>query len=187
MAPYFGEHDMRKTILAGFLILLPIGGQPMFADDAPPTGPSASTDAPTSQPADSEKVADIHKLLNLSGSGKIGVQVVAQMIPALQKALPTVPQDFWDDFQKEIHPEELEELIVPIYDKHFSHEDIKKLIAFYESPIGKKLAGELPSISQESMQAGQQWGRQIAQKAIKEVQEKQQQQQQAPAQPAPGN
>jgi uncharacterized protein len=176
---------MRKTIVAGLLMIMPLCGQPMLADDAAPPADTPTTnpadmpadnptDAPTTNPSDPAKISDIHKLLQLSGAGKLGTQVAAQMIPALQKAIPNVPQEFWTEFQKDIHPDELEDLIVPIYDKHFSHEEIRQLIEFYKSSIGKKLAGELPAISKESMEAGEKWGQQIALKAIKEAQARQQ-------------
>ena len=37
-------------------------------------------------------------------------------------------------------------MIVSVYDTHFSDEELKQLIAFYESPIGKKAASVLPAI-----------------------------------------
>jgi len=34
--------------------------------------------------------------------------------------------------KRQIRPEELVQMVVPIYDKHFSHEDVKELIKFYQ-------------------------------------------------------
>jgi hypothetical protein len=84
-----------------------------------------------------------------------------------------VPQKFWDDVQKEFNPEAMIQLIIPIYDKHLTHDDVRGLIAFYQSPLGRKMSAVLPQITQESMQAGQQWGMQIAQRVQKRLQEQQ--------------
>jgi hypothetical protein len=53
-----------------------------------------------------------------------------------------------------------------------SEADLKEIIKFYESSVGKKLAQKTPVITQESMQAGQQWGQVIAGKVMKKMQEK---------------
>ena len=39
---------------------------------------------------------------------------------------------------------EMADIIVPIYDKHFTESDIDGLIAFYRTPVGKKFIKELP-------------------------------------------
>jgi TonB family protein len=44
-------------------------------------------------------------------------------------------------------------LFVPIFDKHYTLDDINALIAFYESPVGQKMLQLQPQISIESMQS----------------------------------
>lgn len=115
---------------------------------------------------DTGKIDDIKKLLELTGSGKMGKQVMDAMLPSLKAMAPDVDAKFWDDFMAEVHPEELMDLVVPIYDKYYTHDEIRELIAFYESPLGKKMVDRMPAIMQESMAAGQAWGRELAQKVI---------------------
>ena len=43
--------------------------------------------------------------------------------------------------------------LVGIYDKHFSNEEIKGLLEFYGSPLGQKVAAEMPKIGREVQQA----------------------------------
>ena len=64
-------------------------------------------------------------------------EVMDQMIAEFRKALPDVPSQFWDDFRKEINIDELVSLMVPVYDKHLSLEDIKAANAFFATPAGK--------------------------------------------------
>ena len=47
--------------------------------------------------------------------------------------------------------------IIPIYARHFTHQDVLDMIAFYETPLGRKTLEVTPKIMQESMQLGQQW------------------------------
>jgi hypothetical protein len=61
-------------------------------------------------------------------------------------------------------------MVVPIYDKHLSEQDIKSVIAFYETPAGKRFVKVLPQLTQESMVAGQKWGMALAQKVVDRLQ-----------------
>ncbi len=53
---------------------------------------------------------------------------------------------------------ELYAAIAVIYMEEFSHVEIKEILAFYETPIGIKLAAKTGSLSQKGMAAGQSWG-----------------------------
>jgi len=53
-------------------------------------------------------------------------------------------------------------LITPIYHRHFTHDEIKGLIAFYQTDLGSKTIRVMPALLQESMSAGQQWGQTLA-------------------------
>ena len=72
-------------------------------------------------------------------------------------------------YAKEMNSDSMIELVIPIYAKHFSHDEIKQLIAFYQSPIGKRLIEEQPAIAQEAMQVGQAWGQQIGQRIAQKL------------------
>lgn len=48
--------------------------------------------------------------------------------------------------------------VIPIYEKYFTHEEILEIIAFHESPIGKKSIEVMPQLMAESMQVAQRWG-----------------------------
>lgn len=120
------------------------------------------------------KQQQIRLLLALTGASQLGKQVMTQMIGSMKKIMPQVPDLFWERFMKEVHPEELTDLIIPIYDRHFTDSDIRQLIAFYESPVGRKLVANLPAIMQESMAAGQTWGGQLGARITQELQKEQQ-------------
>jgi hypothetical protein len=135
------------------------------------------------QPAakiDPAKEADIRRLLELTATGKIGVQVNQQMSqalrPMLERALPPgqdrskkIIDTFLQKFQAQITPQAFIDLTVPIYDKHFSAEEIRGLIQFYESPLGKKMVSESPAIVDETGAAGRAWASQVVLKIFAEM------------------
>ncbi|HET8541352.1 MAG TPA: DUF2059 domain-containing protein [Anaeromyxobacter sp.] len=110
---------------------------------------------------------DIRKLLVLTGAGQLGVQTAQQMMVSLRPLIPKAPESFWREFAARLDPDELVEMVVPIYAKHLSAQDVKDLIAFYQSPAGKHLTAAQPLILQESMAAGQAWGQKIAQDLVR--------------------
>ncbi|HEU5334424.1 MAG TPA: DUF2059 domain-containing protein [Terriglobales bacterium] len=92
-------------------------------------------------------------------------QDIDAQIEAMRRARPDVSDEFWEEFRAEFKrqasPDELMKAILPIYDKHFSHQEIRQLIAFYESPLGRKISTTLPEIQRESLEAGRIWGEQL--------------------------
>jgi len=116
-----------------------------------------------------EKQDDIRQFLTLSGAKENGMQMLNNMLDQFKKMLPQVPEKFWVEFLKEIDPDDLVELTVPVYDKYLTHDDVKGLVKFYKSDVGKKFSSVQPMILQESMTAGQKWGEQIGTKLQKRL------------------
>jgi hypothetical protein len=118
------------------------------------------------------KIENIKKLLELTGAGKMGVQAAESMLNSFKTSYKEVPEEFWIDFKKELNPEALVNLMIPIYDKYYTDDDIKQLTDFYQTPIGKKVISNTPLIMQESMQAGQNWGQKIGEKVVENLKAK---------------
>ncbi|MDP5029121.1 MAG: DUF2059 domain-containing protein [Paraglaciecola sp.] len=118
--------------------------------------------ASVAQPA---KKASIEQLMQLTGAGDLSAQMMNQMLPAMQQMIPDAPPTFWDTFKQELDANELMKMIIPVYQKHLSEEDIQAILAFYSTPAGKKLISAQPAIMQESMMIGQQWGQQVFMRA----------------------
>jgi hypothetical protein len=148
---------MKRSTLAAVLAILCLAAAAHAQTPAPTSPEAASLDR------------DIHRLLELSGSAKLAQQMIAAMIPAFKQMAPDASAGFWDEFAKEVDPQELVEMIVPIYKQHLSHDDVRGAIAFYESPAGQHLVANQPAILQDSMAAGQQWGQKLAQRAMEKV------------------
>ena len=50
-----------------------------------------------------------------------------------------------------------DEVVFPAYDKNFSLEEIRGLIAFYKTPLGNKLVKAIPSLSDDMLKAYDRW------------------------------
>ncbi|MEI6310927.1 MAG: DUF2059 domain-containing protein [Bacteroidota bacterium] len=83
-----------------------------------------------------------------------------------------IPDKFWVDFQAEIEKTSetrLIDMFVEIYYKYFTEEDLKEIIAFYKTPIGKKLLQNNPAIIKDAMNIGKKWGEEIAEQVIEKI------------------
>lgn len=105
-----------------------------------------------------EKEREIRKLLEVTGTTRTMPETMDQMILEFRKALPDVPSEFWDDFRKEIKIDELVGLMVPVYDKHLSLDDIKAANAFFATPAGRHFAEKMSVMSAEGFEVGRKWG-----------------------------
>lgn len=71
-----------------------------------------------------------------------------------------IAADKFNDAEKEIRAAlpSLYEEMVKIYMEEFTHNEVKELLKFYETPIGKKMASKTPALTQKGMLAGSKWG-----------------------------
>jgi hypothetical protein len=135
--------------------------------------PTQGTAPATNSTTDTEvKREEIRKLIELTGAAKVSAAALKQIIAPMRQAFPQVPEGFWSEFLSEVRADELVDLIVPIYDKYYTRDDIHELTKFYQSPVGQKTIKVLPQLSAEAIDAGQEWGRGVADRAMKKLQEK---------------
>jgi hypothetical protein len=128
-----------------------------------------------------EKKAAIEELMQLTGAEQVGDQVIelftAQMVEALRVDYPDLPdtirQLIEDEVSQVVNGElrqgTLQKTIYPIYAKYFSVEEIRELIAFNNSDLGRKANRLMPQLLDESSLAAQQWGMGLRVKLIERV------------------
>ena len=113
--------------------------------------------------------ADIRTLIEVTGAGEAGVKMMQDMIASMREVLPDVPEEYWTRFAAKVDPDGLIQLCIPIYAKHFAHEEVKQLLEFYRTPLGQKLITALPAVAEEAMAVGQQWGESLAAQVLQEL------------------
>jgi uncharacterized protein len=174
---------MRSLTL--FCCVLLLGGTASYgqtppAAENPPAKPTPASPAQNEEKKISPaKEADIRKLLELTGATttmEITMQNMEKSIkPMLANSLP--PGDyreklvtlFFEKFHSKMDLQKLLDLAVPLYDKYYTDEDIKGLIQFYQTPLGKKTVKALPSLMGELTEAGQKMGQDVARQSMMEV------------------
>jgi uncharacterized protein len=59
--------------------------------------------------------------------------------------------------------------VAKIYASRFTEQELKDTLAFYKSPLGKKLLVEEPSILDQSMRNAQSWADRLSQEVIGKI------------------
>ncbi len=132
-----------------------------------PTTPSTPiAPAATAVAAPEAKQAEVRRLLVLTGADRLAVQSLDTMISGFRAAMPEVPAEVWAELRTELRTEDLLDKMAALYTRRFTAEEIAALVAFYESPLGRRLVEEQPAIYAEATRVGQEWGVEAAERAI---------------------
>jgi len=161
-----------KAVLALVLIyigtfFLVIQGASQNSVQASPQSPAAVQNNATSPQVrssiDPAKEADIRSLMELVGARELvqdGVNTAIEQ--SREKLLATVPNNdkgqafvnaFAASYQKRFDVDQVTNQLETLYDKHFTDDEIKSLLQFYGSPLGQKVAAEMPKINRETQAA----------------------------------
>ncbi len=111
---------------------------------------------------------DTLELLKITGSldmgAQMGAMIVQQMATGFKELRPDIDPRIFAIIEEEVissvnyemnNSNGLVQELIQIYSKYYSHQDIKDLLKFYRSDLGKKLILNMPNVMQESVAAGQ--------------------------------
>jgi hypothetical protein len=114
---------------------------------------------------------DIEKLMVLTGQAELGVQLASQISDAFlngfkqtqnvvpPRAIEIVRDVINAEFVRAFAGPEIKDKQIALYAKYFTHDEVKGLIAFYESDLGRKTVMNMPSLMREGGEIGQQWAK----------------------------
>ncbi len=146
----------RRFVMAGFIALYLIGSGPAAAQTA--TAPTQDALAAARELVQVARATDQLKLILPS--------IIQALKPAVVQGRPEVEKDFdafapalLDNMSARL-PEFAAEIVL-IYARNFTPEEMRQMTTFYRTPVGQKLLEKLPTVTQESMRAGQAWGQRI--------------------------
>lgn len=138
---------------------LVIQGSSQNSTQASTSSSQSNASAQSNSNIDRVKEADIRSLMELVGARDMvqdGADNAIQQ--SREKLLATVPNNqkgqafvnaFATSYEKKFDTDQVAEQLVGIYDKHFTDDEIRGLLQFYGSPLGQKLAAEMPRINRE--------------------------------------
>lgn len=141
---------------------------------------TSSVSAPA-RSIDPAKEADIRSLLELIGAqDQVQETVHTSTEQYREKLLATMQNNaqgqalvnnFVDNYQKKFDPSQMTDEVVAIYDKHYTDEEIKGLLQFFGSPLGQKVASEMPKIGREIQSVSHEVGAKAAREALQALKE----------------
>jgi len=146
---------MKKVIITGFILIVSLS-----------TGFGQ---------IDTTYKSTLKTMLEIAGSESTFKVAIKQIFNMFKQQKTNVPDSMWTNLETEFSKTSINELVdmlSPVYQKFMTKADLKKIIEFYQTPVGKKYAEKTPLIMQESMQVGQQWGMKISQKIQADLKEK---------------
>jgi hypothetical protein len=112
------------------------------------------------------KQQKVRRLMALTGAEDTGRQMMDMMTSHFEQS-SSIPPGFLEKFREVARQESIVDLLVPVYMKHFSEEDLDAAITFHESPAGKRFLAVQPLVLQEAKEVGEQWGVRLAEKALR--------------------
>ncbi|MDQ7836741.1 MAG: DUF2059 domain-containing protein [Humidesulfovibrio sp.] len=130
------------------------------------------------------KQADIKLLLASSGGATVGKKMASimtrQIVETLRRTRPDIPVHSLAIVEREVvkmftetfdAPGGVVDRLVPLYASTFTHEEVRELLAFYQSPTGKKAVASLPRLMVEGQKIGQQLARDVAPELNRRIKE----------------
>jgi len=152
---------MRRVLLFGFALLL--------VPAASAQVPSAPDTIVQDTTIDAAKADSIRSLIRMTRSSQIAEQIFSRVLRMQRQQYPNVPDEWWSKARENADFSGLIDQLVPIYAKHFTHEEINRLLEFYRTPVGRKVIDKMPSIMQESMSLGRMWGKRLRQQLVEQL------------------
>ncbi len=169
-----------KAVLA--LVLIYVGTFLVAIQGASQNSVQAAQSAASQDVApkiDPVKEADIRSLMEFIGARDQVQDAINNSTEQFREhLLATVPnnekgQDFVNAFsasyQKKFDVDQIANQLVSVYDAHFTDDEIKGLLQFYGSPLGQKVAAEMPKITREIQARSRAVAGKAAKEALEEV------------------
>jgi len=138
--------------------------------EAPRLRAVAPARPPSADDVDPALRADIIKLMELTGSADLGRQMATIVAEAalqsfrnIHPELPTRAYLVAQDVLKAEYgrgfsdPDGFLATVIPMYAKHFTHDEVRALIAFYDSDLGRKNVALIPTLVDGYQELGKQW------------------------------
>jgi hypothetical protein len=152
------------SVVALLLVVGPALAQPA----APPSAPATAADSAKPSPA---KIALARELIEATGAVHAFDPLLQNVLEQARRTILATHPDLENDLdaslretEKAFTPQQnkLRETIAEIYAKHFSEDDLHKMLAFYRSPVGKKMVETTPLILRDSYTAARAWAQNLS-------------------------
>jgi hypothetical protein len=134
--------------------------------------------AADAQQPSANAVAAAKELITVKGAAAIYDPLVPGVVEQARRVLlqanPTLGKDLNEvalKLRAEYAPRGAEVLneVAKLYAARFTEQELKDALAFYKSPLGRKLLAEEPSVLDQSMKSAQSWADRLSQEVIARI------------------
>jgi hypothetical protein len=112
-------------------------------------------EASATLPASDDHDAAARQLIEVMGVSTSGSKLIDQLFETFKRRFPAIPPAVWDDARAQLASEEFVALQAAVYKKHFSLDEVRALLVFFQSPIGQRYLQEQPGLIEDAMAIGQ--------------------------------
>lgn len=139
--------------------------------EQPVTAQSLGQLARDPQSIDPALRADIERLMEVTGAAALATQMANSVSDAFvngfkqtQRAVPprmieVVRDVLGAEFAVAFAGRDMRDRQVALYARHFTHEDVRALLAFYQTDVGRKAIAVMPTLAREGSEIGQEWAK----------------------------
>jgi uncharacterized protein len=167
---------MELTMINVLQVLQRAARLPLFAVALVAFAPAAYAQHKPS----AEEMAVANKLIRITGATNLFKPLIAGVIeqaktpflqqdPALAKDLNEIASKINADLEPRFS--ELTTEVATLYATHFTDQELKAILTFYQSPAGQKLLAEQPGIINSSMKFAQGWANKLSDEVIAKMRE----------------
>jgi len=121
-----------------------------------------------------------HELVNVTGATGLFTPLIAGVIeqakilylqqnPALAKDLNEIATKLRADLAPRFA--EVTNEVALLYATHFTEDELKQILTFYQSPVGKKLLSQQPVVIDASMKFAQDWANKLSDQVVAKMRE----------------
>jgi len=110
---------------------------------------------------DSHRTALARRFLSATGAANSADAMIAAFTKQMATALPEFHSVAWDSLGTHMHRQlpALQDSLAPLYAARFTVDELQGLIAFFESPLGRRFVTQQPALVEEASAVSQRWAR----------------------------
>lgn len=140
---------MRRLSIAALLLALPLAATPAVAQSAPSTPAPAASAAPAAPAATASHRAAVARLMEVTRVKELTEQGAATMLDAQLRQMPQlapVSGVLRDFYREQLAWSVLEPEYTQLYLEVFSEQEVRDLVAFYQTPLGRTMLTKMPAL-----------------------------------------
>jgi uncharacterized protein len=117
--------------------------------------------------------ATVREMITVTGATNTYIEMMRKSLDNAKKdTTDYMPKEYYDEIMKGMNADSLTSLLIPVYKKNYTEQDLRQVILFYKTVDGKKLANQTSIIIQESNEVLGKWIQGVSKKAMEEMEKK---------------